>query len=125
MCGMRYTQQEVASTLDSFEFRDEEDESSEDANSQGTNCDAGYFQFHGTEADAMDRWCGETFNSNEESTTGGTMYATRSNPWQAQVVVEEQEDGADNAAAEEENPPTAGFSLVAQMLACTSAYGGD
>ena len=44
---------------------------------QGTNCDAGFFQFHGTEADAMDRWCGETFNSHEESTTGGTMYGNK------------------------------------------------
>ena len=43
--------------------------------------------------------------------------ATRSNPWQAQVVVEEQED--------DDEGPTAGFSLVAQMLACESAYGGD
>ena len=43
--------------------------------------------------------------------------AVFSNPWQMQVVVEEQED------ADEIN--AAGFSLIAQQLACGSAYGGD
>ena len=36
-------------------------------------CDAGYVQFHGTESESIDRWCGEAFNSQESATTGGTM----------------------------------------------------
>lgn len=118
MCGMQYNQQSVSSSLESFDFRDEEAESTgqETGNADG-ECDAGYIQFHGTEAMVLDRWCGEAFNSQESATTGGTMRAVFSNPWQMQVVVEEQED------ADEIN--AAGFSLIAQQLACGSAYGGD
>jgi len=118
MCGMQYNQESVSSSLESFDFRDEEAESTgqETGNADG-ECDAGYIQFHGTEAMVLDRWCGEAFNSQESATTGGTMRAVFSNPWQMQVVVEEQED------ADEIN--AAGFSLIAQQLACGSAYGGD
>ena len=44
----------------------------------GSNCDGGFFQFHGTESDAEDRWCGFAFNSNEAATTGGTQYGNKS-----------------------------------------------
>jgi len=113
---MMYSEQQVSSTLSAFAFREEETEVT--TQETGSNCDGGFFQFHGTESDAEDRWCGFAFNSNEAATTGGTQYASNSNPWQAQVNAEE-------ATEDEENPNVSGFSLIAQQRACTSALGGD
>jgi len=122
MCGMQWSQTDVASSLSSFNFKDEEAEASTQEN--GTNCDGGYIQFHGTEGggedeneagNVLEKWCGDAFNSAENATTGGTMYASGSNWNIAQISVEE--------TGNEEN--AAGFSLVAQQRACSSAFGGD
>jgi len=120
-CGIQYSAQQVSSGLSAFEFRDEEAEAAEtdsiESSETGTDCDAGYFQFHSTEAEAIDRYCGSIFNSQEASTIDGTMLTRDSNPWEAQVSVEEQEDADEG--------PVAGFSLIAQLKACTGAFGGD
>jgi len=122
MCGMMWSQTDVASSLSSFNLKDEEAEASTQEN--GTNCDGGFFQFQSTEAGSEDenevgnvqeKWCGDAFNSAENATTGGTMYASGSTWNIAQFSVEETGD--------EEN--AAGFSLVAQQRACSSAFGGD
>jgi len=115
MCGMQYSQTSVSSSLNSFGFRDEESEVTTQQN--GTDCDSGYIQFHGTESTVGDRWCGMALNSNEGATTGGTMHASHSNPWEFQVHVEEQEDTDEGNAS--------GFSIVAQQKACTGSFGGD
>jgi len=114
MCGMQWSQTEVSSSLSSFAFRDEEAESTSQEN--GTNCDSGYIQFHGTEGSVGDRWCGIAFNSLENATTGGTMHASGSNWNIMQVSVEEAEVASQLAA---------GFSLIAQQKGCYSAFGGD
>jgi len=123
MCGMQWTQTEVSSSLSSFAFKDQEEgEEDEEADQEnGTNCDSGYIQFHGTEASVMDRWCGVVFNSAEDATTGGTMHASFSNWNIAQIVVEESE-GEENDG---NTNPAAGFSLKATQKACFSAFGGD
>jgi len=131
MCGMQWSQTEVSSSLSSFAFKDDTDTdeinetaettNEEDDQENGTNCDSGYIQFHGTEASVGDRWCGLDFNSAEEATTGGTMHSVGSNWNIAQIVVEESE----GENAEENTNPSAGFSLVAQQLACNSASNYD
>jgi len=119
MCGMQWSQTEVSSSLSSFAFRDEEAEST--ASEVGTNCDGGYVQFHGTEASIHDKWCGTAFNSLENATTGGTMHASGSN-WNIMQVSVEESEGEEE---EETSATSAGFSLMAQQKACSSAYGGD
>jgi len=113
-CGIQYSPQAVSSGSSAFAFRDEEAETT--TAETGTMCDAGYFQFHTTETETQDRFCGMYFNAQEAATTGGTSHTRDSNPWEAQVVVEEQEDAEST---------TAGFSLIAQLKACGGAFGGD
>jgi len=123
MCGMQWSQTEVSSSLSSFAFKDQEaDEETENTTQEnGTACDSGYIQFHGTEASIKDRWCGIAFNSVENATSGGTMHASGS-LWNIMQVTVEESEGEENNG---NTNPSAGFSLVAQQKACTSAYGGD
>lgn len=116
MCGNGYSQSAVSTTLDAFDFS----ENQADTNAEGllaevgsAECSESYLQIPSTAVLNDDRFCGSgslSLTTGAGNTAGGTVYARASDPWGFQV-----------AAITDIEAAQGGFSLVSQQLQCNSA----